>query len=57
MEIMGNMLQIVGGILVSVLLTGILLVVIWGFVFFVMLKARNTYYHFRPNKIKHPLVT
>jgi hypothetical protein len=57
MEIMGNILQIVGGILVSGLLTGIFLVVLWGLVFFVMLKARNTYHHFRHNKMKHTLVT
>jgi len=54
---MANLLQVVGGILVSGLLTGIVLIIVWGLIFVLMLKARNTYHHFRPNKIKHPLAT
>jgi hypothetical protein len=51
------MLQIVGGILLSGLLTGIFLVVLWGLIFFVMLKAKNTLNHFRPKNLKQTLST
>jgi hypothetical protein len=54
---MANLLQVVGGILVSGLLTGIVLVIVWGLIFVLMLKARNTFYHYRPNKMKHHLTT
>ena len=49
------MLEIVGSILLSGLLTGIFLVVLWGLIFIVVLKARNTFNHFRPKNLKQTL--
>ena len=54
---MANLLQVVGGIMVTGVLTGLFLVIVWGLIYIVMSKVKDAFSHFSTNKVKHNLTT